>query len=484
VVARGDRDLFLPRLHDWSPDMTQRGPLDLRTQLTRRRLLGGLGAATVALTSPIWKSSTVFGQDAKTGGARRFIGIFSANGTIASDFFAKTDAAQSPLTLGQILSPLSEHLSRLLVLKGVHMNSTIEDELGVEGALKPGGPHMKGPGAMLTGGSLMEGTFTGAGGPAGYADRISVDQFIANRIGSQSRYPSLEFGVRIEGQEPLRVISYRGANQPNIAVDDPWKIYARLFADTGLSDAALAQRLKDGQSVLDFLKDDLGRLRGRVDATDQARLDAHLTGLRNIEKRLSDTAAVGCMPLAMPEKADPRAMENYPLVGKLQTDLMVLAHRCDLTRVSTFMWANADSWQYYPWIGVNEEHHELSHAGDDDEAAREKLIKINAWHAEQVAYLLDQLAESVEVDGTSLLDNSLVLWGNEIGVGNTHTYKDIPWLIAAGSATGLDTGRFLKFADRPHNDLLVSVCNAMGLADVETFGIPGVCTGGLPGLFA
>ncbi len=100
------------------------------------------------------------------------------------------------------------------------------------------------------------------------------------------------------------------------------------------------------------------------------------------------------------------------------------------------------------------------------------MITINAWHAEQVAYLLDQLAESVEVDGSSLLDNSLVLWGNEIGVGNTHTYKDIPWLIAAGSATGLDTGRFLKSADRPHNDLLVSVCNAMGLADVETFGIP------------
>jgi len=462
--------------------MTAERPFDLRTKLTRRRLLGGLSAVTVALTSPIWRSSTVFGQDANAAGKRRFFGIFSANGTIANDFFPSSKAAASPLTLGQILSPLSDHLARLLVLKGVHMNSTVEDELGVPSANKPGGPHMKGPGAMLTGGSLMEGTFTGAGGPAGYADRLSVDQLIANRIGAETKYPSLEFGVRIEGQEPLRVISYRGANQPNIAVDDPWKLYSRIFGDTGLSDAALAQRVREGQSVLDFLKDDLASLQRRVDSADKARLEAHLDGLRNIEQRLR-TSGEACQPLTLPERADPRAMENYPLVGKLQLDLMVLAHSCDLTRVSTFMWANADSWQYYPWIGVNEEHHELSHSAEDDAVARDKLIKINAWHAEQLAYLLDRLTEAKEADGSSLLDNSLVLWGNEIGVGNTHTYRDIPWLLAAGSATGLDTGRFLNFQDRPHNDLLVSVCHAMGFDDVESFGIPGVCTGALPGLF-
>jgi hypothetical protein len=111
------------------------------------------------------------------------------------------------------------------------------------------------------------------------------------------------------------------------------------------------------------------------------------------------------------------------------------------------------------------------------------LIKINAWHAEQVAYLLDQLNATQDAAGGTLLDQSVVLWGNELGAGNTHTYKDIPWLLAAGSGTGLDTGRFLSFDDRPHNDLLVSMCHAMGLADVETFGIPGVCTGALPGLF-
>jgi hypothetical protein len=198
-------------------------PIDLRTALSRRRLLGGMSALAVALTSPVWRSATVFGRDANQRAARRFIGVFSANGTVAADFFPAGSAADSPLSLGRILAPLEAHREKLLVLKGLHMNSTVEDELGVQGANKPGGPHMKGPGAMLTGGSLLPGSFTGAGGPAGWADRISVDQAIAQRIGTDTQFPSLEFGVRIEGQEPLRVISYRGANQPNTAVDNPFQ---------------------------------------------------------------------------------------------------------------------------------------------------------------------------------------------------------------------------------------------------------------------
>jgi hypothetical protein len=149
--------------------------------------------------------------------------------------------------------------------------------------------------------------------------------------------------------------------------------------------------------------------------------------------------------------------------------------------VSTFMWANADSWQYYPWIGVNQEHHELSHAGDGDAASRDKLIEINAWHSEQVKYLLDKLAAAPDSEGT-LLDNSLVLWGNELGAGNSHSYRDIPWLLAGGAGGSLRMGRSLQFKDQPHNNLLLSVCHAMGLSDLTSFGIPTLCTGPLSGL--
>jgi hypothetical protein len=461
----------------------QRSNLDIRTKFTRRRLLGGLGLMTAALTSRVWRTATAFGQDANQGAARRFIGIFSANGTIAKEFFPPLNTGEQPLELGRILQPFAAHADKLLVLKGVHMNSTVEDELGVAGALKPGGPHMKGPGAMLTGGSLMEGTFTGAGGPAGYADRISVDQFIANRVGGETKFPSLEFGVRVEGQEPLRVISYRGANQPALTVDDPFKMYARLFSQEGLSEAELLQSIRESKSVLDFLRTDINALQPRLTSEDRARLDAHLSGLRKVEQRLT-AAANSCTPLTLPDEFDVRAIENFEKAGQLQTDLMALAHACDLTRVSTFMWANADSWQYYPFAGVNEEHHELSHAFDDDDASNEKLVAINTWHAEQTARLLDQLAAVTDVDGTSLLHQSVILWGNELGAGNTHSYQDIPWLLAGGAGGYFRMGQSLPLRDRPHNDLLVSVCHAMGLADVETFGIPGVCTGPIDELVA
>lgn len=459
--------------------MRQEQPADLRTELARRRLLRGLGGLSIALTLPIWKSATVFGQDQNAPAARRFVTMFSANGTVASDFF-QGGTSGAPLRFGRILAPLQQFQSDILVLKGVHMNSTIENELGVSGALKPGGPHMKGPGAMLTGGSLLEGNFSGSGGPAGYADRISLDQYVAERIGGSTKFPSLEFGVRITGQEPLRVISYRGANQPNTAVDDPWKVHARIFEGAGLSDAELEQLIADNQSVLDFLKDDIGALQTRMNSEDKARLEAHLDGIRRIEQRLANT--VSCDPIEMPEKFNPREMGRFPEVGQLQMDLMLLALTCGMTNVATFMWGNADSWQYYPWIGINEEHHELSHAGDEDTETRDKLIEINAWHSEQVAYVLGRLKQLQDIDGTSMLDNTVFLWGNELGAGNTHTYKDIPWLLAGGRAGGLNPGRYLSYPDLPHNNLLVSICHALGFSDVTTFGIPGVCTGPLPDL--
>jgi hypothetical protein len=434
--------------------------------------LRGLGSLTIALTSPIWRPATAFGLDAAATPAKRFIGLFSANGTIPSAFFPAGAASDVPLTLGPILAPLEKHKDKMLVLKGVHMSSA--------NVPQPGGPHMKGPGAMLTGGKLLAGSFQGAGGPAGYADRISVDQFIADRIGTSTTFRSLEFGVRSVGGGPLQVVSYRASNQPNTAVDDPWTMYSRIFANNNLSAAQLQKLVAERKGVLDFLKDDVARLRSRVGSNDRARLDAHLGSIAGIEQQLSK-ATVSCTPPMMPAKTDTHALANFPIMSQLQMDLMLLAQTCGLTRVSTLMWANADSWQFFPWIGINEEHHALSHSGDNDAVANDKLVKINTWHATQVAYIFDKLAAVQEIDGGTMLDSTVVLWGNELGVGNNHTYQNIPWVLAGGGGY-FKTGRYLQYKDQPHNNLLVSVCNAMGLADVTTFGIPELCTGPLAGL--
>ncbi len=450
---------------------------DCRTTISRRRLLQGLGAASAAITLPVWHAATAFGGGPSTD--KHFIALFWANGTIPGEFFP---TSTGPLDqLGAVVAPLEAHKSSMTILKGVHMNSTVENELGVPGANKPGGPHMKGPGAMLTGGSLLDGSFTGAGGPAGYADRISVDQTLAQSVGSDCPFPSLELGVRLKGQEPLRHISYRDADQPNPPVDDPSAVYDRLFGDLGLPPEQLEQRRHEKRSVLDFLADDIQRLEPRLAAEERVRLDAHLSGLRELEQAL-DAAAESCTVPDAPPEIDSQAMENFETVARLQIDLMVFAHRCELTRISTFMFANADSWQYYPFIGIDEEHHGLSHQNHDDPVVVDKLTAIGAWHAEQIAYTIDRLSEPDPAGGEPLFDRTLLLWGNELGQGNTHSWKDIPWLLAAGSQIPIATGRFFDFGDRPHNDLLLSVCHAMGRTDLSSFGIPTLCTGPLEGL--
>ncbi len=442
--------------------------LRVKTLVTRRSFLSNLSAGALALTLPVWRSLEAKAQTAPV--TKRLFVFFTPNGTLPEQFFP---ASGPLLTLPPLLAPLDAFKNQLLVLRGVHMHSMVGDT-------KPGGPHMKGPGAMLTGGWLLEGSFTGAGGPAGYANSISVDQAVAAQIGTQTAFPSLEFGVAIAGQEPLRVISYRGSNQPNEPVDDPWAMYDRVFS-TFVPDQTERERLKRAQSsVLDYVKDEIAELSPRLPARDRVRLDAHLTAIRNIERKL-DTLGRPCEQPVLGEPIDPHAKENYPLIGKLQMELMFQAHLCDLTRVSTFMWSNADSWQYFPWIGVDEEHHALSHLTDP--ASLEKLTRINVWYAEQIAYFLGLLASVPDGDGT-MLDNSLVLWGNEIGEGSTHTHEHIPWLLAGSAGRHFAPGRALEFAGEPHNNLLLSVLHAFDMEDRTSFGAAEYCTGPLAGLRA
>jgi hypothetical protein len=123
----------------------------------------------------------------------------------------------------------------------------------------------------------------------------------------------------------------------------------------------------------------------------------------------------------------------------------------------------------------------MSHAADSDTATMEKLVQINIWHSQQLKYIADKLAAAPESDGTTMLDNTLMLWGNELGKGNTHTYKDIPWMLLGGGG-GLRMGRYLQYPSTPHNNLLTTILNAFGYADVKNFGDTTVGTGPLTNL--
>ncbi len=160
---------------------------------------------------------------------------------------------------------------------------------------------------------------------------------------------------------------------------------------------------------------------------------------------------------------------------------MVMAMACDLTRVGSLMWSRATSTQTFPFLGITSKHHDLSHEGNSNGPAIDKITTVNNFYAGEMAYLLQRLSEVPEGDG-SMLDNTVVLWGNELGRGNNHSRHPIPLVMAGGSQGYFRMGRNLDYGDVQHNRLLVSLCNYMGLEDQETFGNLDDDSGPLPNL--
>jgi len=250
--------------------------------------------------------------------------------------------------------------------------------------------------------------------------------------------------------------------------------------------AKLYGRAKDREvlkSVLDDVTDDLKKVGAAVSAADRRLIEEHAAFVREMEKELKESkdAAVGH---AVPELEPGVRKENdrMPVISKMQIDLMVNSFAADFARVATFQITNSVGQPRMRWLGINEGHHELSHEPDTNEKAVEKLTKINKWYCEQVAYLAKRLAETPEPGGPgSLLDNTLIVWTNELGKGNSHTLDNIPFVLVGG---GLDfkMGRSLKYPRVPHNRLLLSLAHGFGHR-IKTFGNADFCGAGpLPNL--
>jgi hypothetical protein len=222
-----------------------------------------------------------------------------------------------------------------------------------------------------------------------------------------------------------------------------------------------------------------------VGADDKAKLDAHLAAIRDIEARLDSGGQLGgaCQQPQLGTPINLGDNANYPMIGKLQMDLLVMALACDLTRVASLQWSTSVSNRVFSWLAdpIPEGHHDLSHFGDSDATAMDKLTRINNWYAQQYAYLLAAMKNVPEGEGT-LLDHTVVLWGNELARGNSHALDNAPFIVAGSAGGALRTGRYLHYDGTvPHNNLYVSILNAMGIPDT-TFGNPAYCSGPLPNL--
>jgi hypothetical protein len=447
--------------------------------IQRRHFLQASLAA--AATIPLLNAERATGQDAMF--PRRLLIFYTPNGTIGPEW--KPTGSETDFSFGRILAPLEPHRSKLLVLSGVDM------ALADSGY---GSHHTRGIGGLLTGRPILSGTFESAGPPtAGWGSGISIDQHIAKTLTPDTPFRTLELGVQVIDAEVRGRISYLGASQPVPPIESPYDAFDRLFGSVmpgGSTDPALERLRRERQTVLDLVREELSDVRSRVGADDRLKLDAHIESVREIERRLgSQTTEPGgnCQIPSVGDRLDIQAPANMPTIGKLQMDLAAAALACDLTRIVTLQWTYAESNQTFPFLDIDQFHHVMSHAGDADADARENLTKINVWYAEQLAYLLDKLASYGEGEAT-LLDNTVVLWCNEVGKGNNHSHRDLPFLLAGSCGGHFRTGRFVDYLSgggtgHPHNNLLVSLAQAMGTTDTS-FGDPEHCTGPLPMLTA
>jgi hypothetical protein len=430
---------------------------------TRRRFLTTLGAAAIA--APFLRPSLARAD----GPRKRFIFMMTANG-FQEDGIAIAGSGTS-FTLGPSLRPLEPHRAKLTFLRG------LDNAASYEG---PGGAHQKGCGAWLTGRPLNDGDFTGGNGDllSGWASGMSLDQRIANVVGQETRLPSLELGVQVRGASNRHRISYSGSDAPLPPESSPHRAYTRLFGGVIGSDAAAVRLRRRRRSVLDFVGGDLARLEAQVAVDDRAALDAHLERIRELERQL-DATGTTCTAPTEPAAFDPMREATYERAGTLQIDLMVAAMACDITRIGTLLWSGGTSGQRFPSLGFGEGHHPLSHDGDSNAPSQEKLREIDLFHAQRFAHLVARLDETPEPGGEgTMLDHTVVVWGSELSKGNTHSRRDMPIVMAGGLGGYFRTGRALRLAGRPHNDLLLTILHGFGIDDA-TFGLPRHCTGAL-----
>jgi hypothetical protein len=454
-----------------------------RYLLSRRRLIKSLGMAVPAIALPVLKSSPLHAAPVQP----RLVVMWYPNGTILDSFWPSMTGASWNPPAGGILEPLMPFKAKFNVVKGVNANST---DAG------PGSAHQKGAVASLTCGHCLSGSMNGGNNsPSGFGDRMSVDQYLATKRGDSTRLKTLEVGVKMQGTGNRHALAYLGPNQPIFPIDDPVKLYAKVFGNFvkpsaptpagAMPDATAMNLLAERQSVLDYVTSDLNRLSGRLPGDERVRLQRHLDSLRDLERQIAPSTAVagaGCSPTA-PAATDLMAPDAYPSSTKLNIDIMFNALTCDQTRIITMMWSGETSQQTFPWLGINDPHHSMSHAPDGDGGTKAKLIKVDTWFASQVAYMAGKMDGVMDSNGKTMLDNSLLMWTNGLGKGNSHTRHDIPYVLIGSAGGYFTTGRSLQVSNN-HNDLMVSVLNAMGLPDEKTFGDASFCKGPLPGLTA
>jgi hypothetical protein len=337
----------------------------------------------------------------------RFVLWFNGNGIVENYWVPRVIGADYELT--PCLSPLAPFK------KDVHVITGLDNPNGK-------GHH----GAMS---SLMSGeafTGRGAGGP-------SIDQVIAQKIGNDSRFRSLQVGACQEsfGESIQRNMSWAERDRPLPPEMIPHRLFDRLF---GGKDIGWIERKK---SVLDRVREDATSFSSALGHEDKARLDEYLTSVRSVERTIASLPPEYAKELERPQESGD--MRDWPRIAKLQSDLLVHALASRQTRVASYMLTKCQSLTRFPWLGhTTDQHHGYTHAGIATPEGQRVLRDICRWHVQEFAYLLNRLKSIPEGSGT-LLDHTCLVFVHEHAEANSHKTSGMS-AILAGHAGGLKTG--------------------------------------------
>ena len=311
---------------------------------------------------------------------------------------------------------------------------------------------------------------------------ISCDQIVANDVGRQTRFPSLEVGLEDARQAGdcdsgyscayTNNLAWRGDAQPLPPVLDPRALFERLFGNgANLSPEQRALQAKQRRSILDFVTGDTKALQANLGPTDRRKLDEYLSSIRDIERQLAKAEHANAQ--VNPGMDKPYGVPaDFAEHFKLMTDMMTVAFQADLTRVMTFLVTREGTSRAYREIGIADGHHPLTHHQNKPEMM-EKVAQINTYHMTQFAAWIEKLKSIRDGDGT-LLDNSMIVYGAGLSDGNRHTHEDLPTLIAGRGGRQIDGGikagrRIVYRKETPMSNLFLTMMDRMG-TKVDHFG--------------
>lgn len=423
--------------------------------ISRRTMLKGVGAAVSLPMLDAMIPGSAWAAPATVSHPTRMAFVFLPNGVIMDDW--QPFGEGSNYRLAKSMKSLENFKSDLTFLTGLAQEN---------GNAKGDGPgdHARSAAPFLTGAHPYKTS------GANIKNGMSVDQAAAEKVGKNTRLPSLELGIE-RGRNAGNCdsgyscayssnISWKSETTPVAKEINPRLVFERLFSGGKESQESREKRNFYRKSILDLVAEDANGLRKQLGTTDRMKMEEYFSSVREIEQRIerAEESAKLRKPDFKTPTGIPRDMTDHL---RLMYDLMFLAFRTDTTRISTFMAGNAGSNRSYPMVKVSGGWHSISHHRNDKKK-KEELQRIDQYHAEQFAYFLAKLKSVKEGDRT-LLDNCMIMYGSGLSDGNRHSHYDLPIVLAGKGGNTIKSGRHLVYDKwTPLNNLFLSMLDRMG----------------------